>query len=187
MKAGNLLAVIAVWGVWIFTSGIADASPGARILYQETELGSGLWQYDYTFSNASDADEYLFNVWLDFGQEAEVTGLTLPEGWMGATVWEGTNRTAYLDPVSTDYSYDIPAGNSLGGFSFTIGYQAGSIPFTAYFDDHNGGDSYQVAGSTEVAIVPEPVSIVLFMSGGAALAARRLRNRGQVKFPRTNY
>lgn len=160
----------------ILISSSAFASRSASILYQELNLGNGLWQYDYTFNNTSDTDEYLYSVWLDFDRSATVTGLPLPTGW-GGTMWAGTNTTAYLDTSSSGFIYDIPAGNSKSGFVFTINYQAGNIPFTAYFDDHAGNISLS-AGTT--ALVPEPLSSLLFLSGGAALIARRrFRVKGQ--------
>ncbi len=58
-----LAAVILAVSIFVF-SAMALASPGASILYQETDLGTGLWQYDYTFNNTSTADESLYSVYL---------------------------------------------------------------------------------------------------------------------------
>ncbi|MBI5055451.1 MAG: hypothetical protein HZB61_02355 [Nitrospirae bacterium] len=173
MKA-KILALAVIAGVLLLINSMASASAGSNVLYSETNLGNELWQYDYTINNTSTTGEYLFNVWFDFSQTATVTGLPLPEGWMGATVWEGTNTTTYLDPVSIDPSYDLAAGNSLSGFSFIIDYQAGNIPFTAYFDDHAGNIS-EITGTTVAG--PEPISSILFLSGGLALSVRSYLKR----------
>lgn len=161
-----LITSIVVIG--LFASSVMTlAAPRADIKYVETYLGEGLWQYNYTFT--STGDKALYSVWFDFSQFANVTGETLPTGWNG-TVWEGTNYTKYLDTFSTDLIYDIPAGGSLSGFNFTINYQAGNIPYTAYFSDRS-----VISGTT--AIGPEPISSVLFIAGGATLAARRFFRR----------
>ena len=172
MKQKKLLMAIAA-GMILLIASITFASPHASIIYQETEIGNGLWRYDYTFTNASDANEYLYSVWLDFDRSATITGLPLPTGWDG-TMWAGVNTTAYLDTSSTGFSYDIPAGNSKSGFGFTINYKAGNIPFTAYFDDHAGNIS-PLTGAT--ALAPEPVSSLLFLSGGITLAVKYYRRK----------
>jgi hypothetical protein len=179
MKLKNILIVSIIAASLLMISTIALATPSASILYYETYLeDEGLWQYNYMFYNTSDAGEYLYKVFLNFDQSATVTGSPLPTGWVG-TVWEGRNTTLYLDAMSIDSNYDIPANNSsLSGFSFTIDYQAGNISFIAEFDDHKGNLS-TFTGTTTV--MPEPVSSLLFIAGGATLAARRmLRKKRQL-------
>lgn len=165
MKRKMLLAAVFAVSMFLFTSASALAVSSADILYQETAMGGDLWQYDYIFYNTSTAGENLFSVWLDFDHMAEVTGSPLPTGWFG-TVWE-TGPTQTLD-ASADLGYEITPGNNLGGFSFTVNYRAGNLPYTAYFDP---GES-PVMG-TSAPIVPEPISAILFLSGGAAMAVRR--------------
>lgn len=173
MRVKKLL-VTALVAVSLFVmSSMAFAAPSANLLYNEVDLGGGVWQYDYTVHNTSSAGEYLYKVFLDFGQEYIVNGSVLPSGWFG-TVWEGTNSTSFLDTMSTDMSYDIAANNSLGGFSFNVNQQLGNIAYTAEFDDHAENFS-TVAGTTAVA--PEPISSVLFLIGGAAMGGRSFLKR----------
>ena len=173
MKKQFLIGVILAVSILMFSS-IAFATPQASILYEEKDLGSSWWQYDYRFANLSDAGEYLFNVWLDFSHTAVEEGLSLPTGWEGS-VWLGTNTTQYLETSAlVGEGYDIAVGNTLPGFSFKVDYQAGRIPYTAYFDD--GVRTYETSGLT----VPEPVSSILFLSGGVALAHRKYSRKKHI-------
>jgi hypothetical protein len=145
----------------------ASVAPSANLIYTESDLGGGNWKYDYTFYNTSSANEYLYSVDLLFDQWANVNGMPLPSGW-DSTVWEGPNYTDFIVSFSNSGSYDISNGSSLGGFSFTIDYQAGSIPFNAYFDDHQGG----ITSSSGYTVTPEPISSTLFLSGGVLFFVR---------------
>jgi hypothetical protein len=165
------LAIPVIVLFMIFTTALA--APGAGILYTETDIGGGLWQYDYAFQNTSDSGDYLYSVYLYFTQETLFTGTLLATGWDGI-VWDGnTWPTTFTDTYSTDPGYDIAAGNSLGGFSFTVDYQAGDIAYDAFFS----GDQ-MISGTTS--LVPEPVSSTLFVIGGAVLGFRRFMKRKAV-------
>jgi len=166
-----LILMIVITGLLIGSSVLA--APNASLLYRETDLGSDQWQYDYTFYNISTSGEALYNIWFDFNQTATVTGLPLPAGWDG-TVWEGMNTTSWINTFSTTPAYNIVAGSSLGGFSFVVSYKAEAIPFTAYFNNGTGQPSY-ISGSTTV--VPEPISSLLFLTGGAIIAMKRFLKR----------
>ncbi len=178
--AGTFARASIVIVLFLFlVSSNAFATSSANIVYNETDLGGGLWQYDYTFYNTSTNNEYLYSMYLDFDREATVDWLSIPSGW-SSTLWGHTPADTYfLDTFSTASGYDIAAGSSLNGFSFTIDYQAGDIPYNAYFDDHQGG-IYNTSGYT---VTPEPISSVLFLFGGAVFAVRRhLRKRGSKKY-----
>ncbi len=166
-----LLLIINTASLFLVSS-LAFTSPGANIVYNETDLGGGLWQYDYSFHNTSSNNEYLYSVDLLFNQWATVNGLPLPTGW-DSTVWEGTNYTNFIVSFSTNTGYDIAAGDLLSGFSFKIDHQAGSIPYNAYFDDHQGG----ISNTSGYTVTPEPVSSILFFTGGAIFIVRNYLRR----------
>jgi hypothetical protein len=175
MMNRRYLLVLAIYACGLFlNTGMTHAAPDAGISYIETDLGGGLWQYDYTLYNLSTNNEYLYSVDLLFDQTSTVTGEPLPSGWSSA-VWEGQNQTDYIMTFSTGLGYDIAAGNSLSGFNFTVDYQAGDTSYNAYFDDHAGGFT-STSGTTSGigAMVPEPLSAVLFVVGGMAFGIRRL-------------
>ncbi len=174
MKKKFLIPAVLILSMLVFSS-MALATPSASILYNETALGGGWWQYDYTVNNTSDAGEYFYSMFLDFSSTSNEEGLALPSGWDG-TVWMGTNTTAYVDTYSTAPGNDLAAGSSLSGFSFKVDYQAGSLPYTAYFSDHaDPENTYTTTGVT----APEPISSILFLAGGAVLAGRRYLRRRQ--------
>jgi len=168
MGKRRFLMVVLLMLVVVFSSAAAFAAPSVIINYSETNLGGSWWQYDYTLTNTSSAREYLYSVFFDFAQESDVVGLALPSGWDG-TVWMGANTTDYLDTYSTDSAFDITAYSGLSEFNFKVNYQAGDIPYTAYFDDHKGGYS----SASGITAAPEPISSILFLTGGATLAVRR--------------
>ncbi len=173
MKFKKLFITAVFAASMLMISAMAFATPYASILYQETNLGGSLWQYDYIFQNNSNAGEYLYKVNMDFGLLLDVTGDPLPSGWT-ATMWEGTNNTSYVDAFTTDTSFDIAPGNSQSGFRFTVGQQVGSLAYTAEFDDYQG-NQYAIAGNT--AVVPEPVSSILFLAGSVMLGGRAYWNK----------
>ena len=171
-----LMVLIFIAGLSVMFSAEARADTGANIVYQEMDLGGGLWQYDYTFYNTSDS-ESLYKVFLDFDSPVTVTGSSLPYGWVGV-VWDGTYTTTFMDTMSI-YSSEYIAANSFeDGFSFTVDSKVGDIGWYAEFRDTTGGLS-NLTGATVV--VPEPVSTILFITGGAVMAARkRFRRKREI-------
>ncbi len=168
MKRKNILITITLVLFIFCTSFTASAASGTNILYKESDLGEGWWQYDYVIENTSTNGEYLYEVYLDF-EEADVYGFQLQSGW-DYSVWEGWNYQAtYLNTYSIGPAYDISSGSSLAGFNFKVNSRLGDISYTAYFDDW----SY-IAGTT--AIVPEPISTTLFLTGAVIMAIRRFLN-----------
>jgi hypothetical protein len=66
--------------------------------------------------------------------------------------------------------YDIAANSLFSGFSFKVNYKAEDIGYDAYLSGDN-----VVSGTT--AIVPEPISSILFLTGVVALAVRSYGKR----------
>ena len=169
-----LMALIIIAGFSIIYSAEARATTGADIGYIESNSG-GVWQYDFTFGNTSTSEDmYSVFLFLDVSDPITVTGSALPDYWFG-TVWEGENTTTYLNAMSTDSSAYIGAYDSPGGFSFTADQQISGFDWHAAFKDGAGDLSTLTGAATNNTppVVPEPVSTILFITGGAVMAVRK--------------
>ncbi len=160
----------------------AQAYLAADIRYSETDLGGGLWQYDYVFKNTSsidDAHPNLQRVELNLGGDTTVNVLNMPMAWTSYTF---TGTVSVGTPVVTDYlemysdmpSADVLAGSLLGGFRFTSDYMLGNLNFEAVFSDHAGIEDFSTISGTTSA-VPIPAAVWLLGSGLAGLVGIRRR------------
>ncbi|MBI4847071.1 MAG: Ig-like domain-containing protein [Nitrospirae bacterium] len=110
--------------------------PRIHVLYKETDLGGGMWKYNYTFYNTS-SNISLYKVFLYFPQMVTTTGSPLPSGWVG-TVWDGTNTTTFLNAMAINQNYYIAANSSLSGFSLTVNFHLENIQFSAELKNDSG-------------------------------------------------
>ncbi len=177
MRTKNTLIAVIVSMSFILCTHAAIAATNASILYKETAVGNNHWKYEYTFANFSNNNEYLYGVQFYFDEHYDV-GNTLSGG-----DWGMISTTSFLGTHSSNYSDDIAAKDSLSGFSFTIDNKIGNISYAAFFDDHNGSRSYTKGTTASGAynstppVVPEPVSTILFLTGGATMALRYRQKR----------
>ena len=158
----------------------------ADVTYLESDLGLGVWQYDFTISNTScPGDEWgknIFDVFLDFGVLSGVTSLTnvsLPEGWAYfADPGNGSDLSGFIETYSLNFGLppigtDIAPGTALGGFVFQFDEKLGAIHFEALLGkfDYDGQliGEISVANGT-VTPVPLPATILLLASGLTGLA-----------------
>ena len=174
MRRGKILFKLLIVISLFILAQSALASPNASILYDEKDIGGGYWQYDYTFLNTS-SSEYLYGVRLEFSGLFEVNSPTLDGSWEG--MWGNLSPTIFMETHSINNANDIATGNALSGFSFTINSQIGNTAYTAFFDNHVENRSYTTGTTASFPVVPEPVSTVLFLTGGAAMAFRYRQKR----------
>jgi len=151
----------------------AHATMSADILYTETELSEGLWQYNFTVENTSslgDSHPYLWNVALDFDEYANVTILSSPENWTIGSFTSSfdLNDTDYLEMYSDKSDSDVLPG-ALTGLSFTADHRLGEIIYEVWFSDHGTPEDWTSISGTASA-VPEPATCWLLGFGLIGLA-----------------
>lgn len=179
----SLTIVAAILSIFLISS-VAGATASADLTYLETALPGGWYQYDYTAANTSTNGENLWDIGFYYDTQAQginLTWLNLPTGWSSDEPYLQGFEEATTNPVPATYA--VSAGSSLPGFSFKTDSQVGSIYFDAYFIKGTSSLSYAdgMTSGTSVPVAPEPISSILFLSGGATLAVRRLRKRLQSK------
>ena len=173
-----LLTLLFVFAFVCFYIGSSLATPSASFLYYETDLGSGLWRYDYTFFNTSDpvidAGYDLYSVAMDFDPIATFTLLSLPHGWDYIT-GVGFVATESLNPGTPPFGTDIAPGASLAGFSFQFDYRAGDLPFLAVLTNPVDPANPVPYSGTTTTPVPEPATLIFLASVLAGIGYLRGR------------
>ena len=168
----------------VFCNSVALAVPMAEFSYVETDLGGGMWQYDYTLFNTSDpvadAGFDLYDIFITFDPTATFTVAAIPAGWD----WIGGSGFAdmySLNPGAPPVGTDIAPGTSLSGFSFMFDYQAGSLPFDVTFANPVDPDNPAMYSgiSSGSSAVPEPSTLLLLSAGitGMVLLRKRFKVR----------
>ena len=174
------IAVLFAIAILVFSHGTSFAIPSADLSYLETDLGGGIWQYDYAVYNTShpvdDSGYDLFEVFLTFDPLATPLLTALPSDWDFRS-GTGFFNSFSLIPGAPPIGSDVAPGASLGGFSFTTDCRLGNMSFDIYLSNPNGPDPLVVTGNT----VPLPAAGLLFGTGLAGLVcAKRRSSRNRI-------
>ena len=179
MKTLRIYLITVMMVVLTFSSiAYAGVPPTADFLYNEIDLGTGWWQYDYTLFNTSPIGHVgidLYDLTLYFDSSKAFNVLSMPSGWDwidGAGFIEVFSMNPGAPPLGTD----IAPASSLGGFGFEFDYQAGMLPFDATFVNPSDIDNPFIFSGTSAPAnhaIPEPSTLLLLGSGIAGLAVRK--------------
>jgi hypothetical protein len=164
--------------LFAFSVGSVWAIPIAELSYLETDLG-GIWQYNYTVTNAADpvadAGFNLYDVFFTFDPTVTFTITSLPFDW-DAIDGPGFADAYSLLPGAPSVGADIAPGTSLSGFIFQFDDRVGDLPFEVTFE--NPADLLNpVLYSGTSAPIPEPATLLLIGTGLVGLAASRKKFR----------
>jgi hypothetical protein len=151
---------------------------------------SGDWTLDFSVTNNTDQNLYLFAVQLP---TSDITAF--PTGWTGAdgTVTSPVGPATYDDSWSTTEAVSILPGGTLSGFDAldTAASAPTSVPWIAATCDNTffaecGGSPYTGPGNELTpdnavfeSAVPEPGSIFLLLTAIACVGLRFRRNASQ--------
>jgi len=144
-------------------------------------LGTGPYTYNLTFSDASTATSPIGSVWYawvpgQFYLPGTPTSASAPAGWT-ATI--SGNSVQY---VANSSAFDILAGQSLSGFSYSAVFspaQLAAAPNSGRSDAYSGGLFSDAGDIFNVTTVPEPSCAVLLLCGASVfwLGGRRKAQR----------
>ncbi len=164
-----------------FTSARTSAAP--ILVYTETILATGVFQYDFTAKNSLNLAAYnLYDVIFSFPDVPTV--IAVPAGWNfleSGNFVEAFSLYIGAPPTGTD----LPSGAMLDGFLFQTDTRA-DIPFAATFSNVNDDfDQLVIRGiSTPIETALEPSTFILSLIGmGMAAGAgfrtfeKKLQNR----------
>ena len=178
MKKINITVITLALLAFLLISSSAQAAVSANVLYSETDLGAGLWQYDFTFENTSMVDDshpYLWKVSLDFEEYAYIELLNSPKDWTtGSYIGSLPDTTDYVELYSDAVEYDVFSGGILSGLNFTADYQLGEISYIAEFSDHGEFEDWT---SVEGMASPVPVPGAVWLLGSGLLGLAGIRRK----------
>jgi hypothetical protein len=157
----------------LFLVGIGS-SYGTTIDYSTSDLGGGVWQYQYSVLNDTlTAPLQELTIYFDYGLYSNVAIPTPKVGWDEITADPalvlGSPQPGFYDALSLGGG--IPVGGSESGFTVTFDWLGSGVPGSQYFEIPDTSD-YSVlldSGQTTAAAVPEPSVLLLLVSGCPAL------------------
>lgn len=164
---------------FLMTSSV-HATPSAVATYTETDLGGGLWEYDYVLLNSSnpldDAGFDIYDFFLAIDPSANITDIATPADWdffsdsLSFITWMS------LWPGEPPAGSDVAPGASLSGFRFTSDVQLASLSFEVTIANPSDYENPIVYGDRSfpaTTAIPEPGTMLLLGNGLVALALLR--------------
>ncbi|MDB5999524.1 MAG: sorting protein [Rhizobacter sp.] len=155
--------IVAAAAALTFTASLSQATV---INSAYTSLGGNSWLVDFTLVNDGTPASFA-GFTIDLPNAMNLVLVASPSTWDSAVNQQdpGLPDEANLDSFAIDPSNIWGAGQSIGGFevsfTYTAGATPGALPFMLYGEDFEP----VFAGTTTVAAIPEPATVVLTALG----------------------
>lgn len=148
------------------------------IFFTVENLGGNQWEYNYTLENTGADPLEAFSIFFDFRDYENLAVTGSPADWDSIVLQPdlGLPDDGIFDSLS--FGGLLDPGDILGGFSVAFDFLGVGVPGEQFFEFYDPLDfSVVIDGASEAAVVPEPGTLALMLSGLLFLAFRLRRER----------